>query len=242
MLEKGKIVMSVSASGPLHHALATHPPIPVLANARDETDYNLAKRHSRHVRILKRVLPMCAVLIALLFVLSAGLSFSPISEVSIDKAELRQGKLVMERPKMAGFDKNNRPYDVKAQKAIQDLTKPGTVELEVIDARLPMDTSSYADLDAQSGVYDTSTEKLLLRDTVSIKGARGMDFLLKDADIDIRTGSMQSDKPVKVTSPNTQISAESIKVEDNGRRILFKDRVKMTIIRPVERGNTPSSN
>ena len=119
----------------------------------------------------------------------------------------------MESPKMAGFDKNSRPYDVSAMQAIQDLAEPGKVWLKSIDARLPMDATSFANLDAVSGIFLTESEKLLLDNTVSIVGARGMDLLLENADIDIKSGLMKSNKPVSVTSENTKLQADSVRVE-----------------------------
>jgi len=207
---------------------------------RGERDFARARRHSTIVRGLKGILPICAIAIVVVFGASTLLSFNPIEEVSIDSAGLKDGKLVMEKPKMAGFDKNNRPYDVTASQAIQDLTRPGIVELKAIDARLPMDATSFAEIDAKTGFYDTNKETLLLKDDVVIKGARGMDILLKDANIDMKSGSMKSDNPVKVTSDDANISADSVQVKENGKRIVFKNRVKMTITRPVARGTETS--
>ena len=69
-----------------------------------------------------------------------------------------------------------------------------------------------------------------------------MDISLQDANIDIKTGIMESDNPVNVQSKNTNISADSVRVEDGGERILFNNRVKMTIVRPVERGASEQGN
>ena len=149
----------------------------------------------------------------------------------------------MKEPKLAGVDKNDRAYDVRAFRAIQDLTNPGTVELEKIDAKLPIGANAFAHVDADAGSYDTTNEKLNLRDNVTVKSARGMNIAMEEADIDIKTGEMVSQKPVSVTSNDADISANSVKVTDNGKRILFKDRVKMTIRRTTPPPqNNPSSN
>ena len=113
------------------------------------------------------------------------------------------------------------------------MNNPDIVELVKIDAKLPMDATSFANVDANSGTYDTKGETLKLHDDIVIKGARGMDIYLNDADIDMKSGSMISNNPVKVLSKDANISADSVKVEDNGKRIVFQNRVKMTITRPV---------
>ena len=232
----------MDATAAMHSQSAALDGQPEIANKRSTRDFNRARRHSLLVAVLKKILPIGAVAITVSFAASAILSYSPVSDVSIGGAALKDGKLVMNAPKMAGFNKENRPYDVKASKAIQDLDKPGLVELELIDARLPMDATTFADVDANSGTYDTNNEKLNLRDNVLIKGARGMDIQLMDADIDMKSGSLVSSNPVQVTSPDTDITADSVQVEDNGKRIIFKKRVKMTIKKPVSRGVKPQPN
>jgi lipopolysaccharide export system protein LptC len=215
---------------------------PVHANMRSTVEFASAKRHSRIVAMLKTLLPLSAIAISALFVMFATTTNLPFADVAVDRIGLKQGKLVMERPKMAGFDKNNRPYDVRALQAIQDLSQPGKVLLKSIEAKLPMDATSFATVDASSGIFDTTSERLSLQDRISIVGARGMDLLLLDADIDIKSGTMESAKPVKVTSESTRLAADSVRVEQSGKRIVFDKRVKMTIIRPVKRGNSTAGN
>ncbi len=209
---------------------------PQQANRRDDRDFSRARRHSRMVRGLRQLLPISALVVIGIFIGSTLFTYSPVSELSIDSAGLKDGKLVMEQPKMAGFDKNNRPYDVSATKAIQDVSKPGMIELVSIDAKLPMDATSFADVDAQIGFYDTNNETLVLKKDVTIKGARGMDILLEEANFNMKTGGMTSDMPVVVNSKDINISADSVSVEKGGQRIVFKKRVKMTITRPLVRG------
>ena len=202
------------------------------ANVRSSRDFAKARRHSKVVAILKKLLPAGAVFVVLSFATSAIISYNPIAEQLISQVGLEDGKLVMKEPEMAGFDKNERAYKVQAHRAIQDLTKPGTVELEKIDATLPIGTSAFAHVDADAGTYDTKSEKLNLRKNITVKSARGMNIAMEEADIDMKTGEMVSQKPVSVVSDDADISADSVSVHDNGKRIVFKRRVKMTIKRP----------
>ncbi|MEP0940205.1 MAG: LPS export ABC transporter periplasmic protein LptC [Rhizobiaceae bacterium] len=215
---------------------------PAHANMRSPDDFSRAHSHSKRVALLKKALPIVALLIIVAFVLMAMTTRIPIANLTVDEIGLKEGKLVMQKPKMAGFDKKSRPYDVRALQAIQDLAKPGMVLLKTIDAKLPMSATSFADIVAKSGIYDTTKEQLLLKDNVKIKGARGMDILLQDANINVKTGVMESQNPVTVTSKNTNLSADSVRVEGGGERIYFNSRVKMTIIRPVKRGTAEQGN
>ena len=209
------------------------------ANMRDSVDFSRARRHSIFVKLLKIVLPISAAALVVFFAASSILSYVPVSGASVEKVGLNDGKLVMNKPKLSGYDKKNRPYDVKAATAIQDLKKPGLIELKTIDANLPLDATSIARVNAESGTYDSTNEKMELRNNVTIKGARGMNISMQEALIDMKSGSMVSGKPVTVDSGETDISANSLRVEDNGKRVIFKDNVKMIIKRPISRGVKP---
>ncbi len=212
------------------------------ANRRDDADFRHARRHSLLVRIMKMVFPTVAALCILSFVAVAAISYVPISDFSIGGASLKDGRLIMETPKMAGFDGKGRPYDVRARRAMQDISKPKIIELIRIDADLPMDQKSTAKLTAEEGTYDSEAETLQLRNNIEIRGARGMDIDLQSADIDIRSGKLVSTKPVKVVSDTSAISAQWVEVEDNGKRIVFRDKVRVVITRPVERGASPAEH
>ena len=207
-----------------------------VANLRGADEFKSARHHSLLVRLLRKILPAVAIVSSLTFVALAAVSYVPIGDVSVGGASLRDGRLVMETPKMAGFDAKGQPYDVKAQRALQDLSKPDLIELEKINANIPMDKTSFAKLTADEGTYDSEAEKLQLRKNILIKGARGMDIDLESADIDVRTGSLKSMKPVRVVSDTSQVSAQSVEVQDSGKRIIFRERVRVTITQPVERG------
>jgi len=215
---------------------------PRFANQRSESDFRKARIHSGRVSKLKKILPVTALFLTVGFAASAMISFVPNVDVSISGSALEGGKLVMKEPKMAGFDKNNRAYDVKASRAIQDLSVPSIVMLETIDALVPMDAKNMADVSADNGEYNSESENLILRNNVLIKGARGMDIKLEEASIDMKSGKMESFKPVVVTSKDSDLTADSVLVEDNGARIVFKNRVRMTIRKPVSRGKITTEN
>ncbi|MEM1317560.1 MAG: LPS export ABC transporter periplasmic protein LptC [Pseudomonadota bacterium] len=210
-----------------------------VANRRTAEDFAKAQRHSKAVRISRRALPGIAAFMVVLFVGQAVWNWTPMGNIQVLSAAISNGKLVMEEPKLKGVDADNRPYDVKAARAVQDLAKPGFFELTAIDAKLPIDASSFAQVDAGSGIYDQKAETMRLFNTVVVTGARGMDIQMDDADIDIKSGTLTSDKPVTVKSGETTIDAASVEVQDNGKRVIFKERVKMVINRPIKRGTSP---
>lgn len=201
-----------------------------VANQRSRGDFERARRHSKIVSLLKRVLPVTAVLISITFVIIVSLSLSPLANLALELGAFRDGKLVMDAPKLSGFDSKNRPFDLVAARAMQDLTKPDVIFLENIDATVPMDAQDSVDINASAGIYETKKEVLRLSKQILIKGARGLDVTLQSADIDMNEGVLVSNQPIKIESKDSLLTASSVRVEDNGKRIVFKDKVKLTIL------------
>ncbi|MEM9676536.1 MAG: LPS export ABC transporter periplasmic protein LptC [Pseudomonadota bacterium] len=208
--------------------------------ARGERDHITARNHSRLVKTLKWTLPMLVVGTIGMFGASIAMNLVPNVEVTMDSSLIEDGRVVMKNPRMKGVDKQNRAFEVIATRAITDLANPAEVELEGIDAKVPVNATTFADVKADQGFYNNTEEVLLLRNNVRMSGARGMDISMEDARINMKDGTLASDKPVEVTSQQADISANAISVEDNGARIVFTERVRMTIKQPVARGQEPS--
>ena len=201
----------------------------VFENQRSEEDFSRAERHSARVTLLRKALPIAAIVIIVGFVAISFVTAPRIGNVSVESADIEGGKLIMNSPVMAGFDEKNRPYDVKARRAIQDLSKPNLVKLEEIDAVLPSQDGGSARIKAQTGDYDTEKETLKLLGKIDITTSQAMVIKLQQADIDMKTGTLNSSKPVRVTTTDTTITSDQVEVTDNGKNILFRDRVRMTI-------------
>lgn len=207
--------------GDLAHALP--------AGHRDPRAFARARRHSLTVAVLKRALPLVAVAITGGFAAAAMLSDAFDAPVAVANGDLAQGRIVMKSPELSGFDKDNRPFALKAAHAAQDTGTPSVVALAEIDGRIPTTGKAFADIGAKSGLYDADKEILKLSDGIRVDGMQGLDMRLKEAKFDMRAGTMRSDAPVTVRSKDTAIKADSVRVFESGKRILFKQRVRMVI-------------
>ena len=72
-------------------------------------------------------------------------------------------KITMQQPRMAGFTRDQRQYEMTAQAAAQDLTKPDLVELQGIQAEMEMQDKHRHRHDRKSGIFDTKSEILTLQ-------------------------------------------------------------------------------
>lgn len=189
--------------------------------------YTQARRHSARVRLLRRVIPIGAALAIALVITFAWLNpFGRAGGVSMGPFSLSGTKITMEHPRLTGYRKDTRPYEVTATAALQDVRKPTLIELNEMKARVAMDDSgAMVRLEAATGVFDTQKEQLELRQDVRVRTDSGQSALLKSASIDFKAGTVASREPVTVTLTNGTIDADGLDVTENGKMVSFIGRV-----------------
>lgn len=200
-----------------------------ISAGREAVEFEKASRHSGRVRRLKIILPIIAAIVVVGFIGAVALRNIGLPSINIGSLNLDDGKLVMEHPRLSGMDGDQRPYSLTAEKAIQDLSKPKSIELDVITAKLPMENDVYADITADNGVYNSEKKTLVMNGKVTLKTDNGMEINLVDVDVDIGTGSLQTSNPISLKTENATITADSLRVENSGERIIFEKRVRMTL-------------
>lgn len=189
-----------------------------------------ARRHSRRVGLLKVGLPVVALLLIAVFAGWAWLSAPKGFTADVAGSAVKDGKLVMANPKLNGFTKDNLPYAMTAERAIQDLSDTSRIALEKIDARLPIEAESWADIVADSGIFDNENNTLDVTSPMTIKTNEGMLAQLQSAFVDMKTGKITSSDPVSISMNGSTLDADTMFVEDRGKIIVFKNRVRMTIL------------
>jgi lipopolysaccharide export system protein LptC len=212
----------------------------VFAGGRnDERVFRAAVRHSRRVRILRVAIPT-GVAVAVLAALIATTWLKPLrmlAKVPIDISNLVVSgtKITMQQPRLAGYTNDNRHYDLTAQAAAQDLTKPDVIELHGIRANVEMKDKVSYEITAKSGVYNSRTEMLTLQNNIVVTSSEGDRARLSEAVIDIRGGKMMSEKPVEVSGAEWTLSGNRMEISEGGALIRFERGVTMTLM-PVGSG------
>ena len=204
----------------------TQPPVP---GSRAEDVFARAQRHSRRVRWLKLWLPGVAIAGVIGFIGWSYLSIPTVAGINIEGAAISDGKLVMANPKLDGFTKDKLPYTMTALRAVQDLKDTNVIRLEDIDAKLPVDPKNTANVVAKSGVYDNGKNTLVFDSPMTVTTTDGMTAKLNSASIDMNAGSMSTGDPVEILLNGSRITALSMNMADNGRVIVFENRVRVDI-------------
>ena len=194
--------------------------------------FRAARRHSRRVRVLRVFLPAAGVgAIAGLFALTQlGLPL-PLGLAAL-RLIITPDAVIMENPKLTGFDGSDREYSVAAARAVQPMATVDQLDLETIEATINVVGQGITTITAGSGFYDHGARTLRLEGGIAVNAEAGYALRMEDADIDFLAGTMHSGKPVRVIYADSEITSERFSVTDGGGRLLFEGRVRTTIMPP----------
>lgn len=193
-----------------------------------------AERHSRLVRRLRWLLPGLAVTAFGLFVVTSWLA-TLVEGVSIGPLRLQGTSLVMETPRLTGFDSQRRPYELTAVRARQDVREPRRVELERLDARMGLAANGSVRVVADRGFYDGEKETFRAEGNVRVTSTLGYEMLLEEAFVDIRAQTMVSERPVEGRYGQDRIFADRLQSSRSGEVVVFEGNVQV-IFHPREDG------
>jgi lipopolysaccharide export system protein LptC len=191
--------------------------------------YRLATRHSSRVRFLKVALPVMAVIIAAIFaVVSIVRTYLP-ADLQVESATIEDGKIVMRNPAISGRNKDGISYSMKAERALQDMKQPDVLTLENIKAKMPVNESTIAEVVAATGVYDRGRNLLDMTAPFTINLNTGLEAAFRSAHLDIDGGSMATEEPVSIRSREASIVAQSLRMTDKGRVVVFEGKVVVDV-------------
>ena len=197
-----------------------------------ERRFRDALRHSQSVRNLRIAIPVAS--IVALVVVTLAVWLNPLRLVGKLPAEfgglaIAGTKIMMEAPRMAGYTRDGRSYEMTAEHGAQDITKPDTVELTGIHGKVELEDKSVVDLSASRGIYDTKSETIALDQHIALVTTNGYRMRLKEAVVDTRMGHVVSNKPVEVQMTDGLLDSNTFEVVENGALLRFGGGVTMTI-------------
>jgi lipopolysaccharide export system protein LptC len=195
--------------------------------------FAIAARHSQMVRILRITVPAAVILslsaILLVSVYNPFRMLMPKLPMDMSNLVVSGTKVTMESPHMAGYSQDQRPYEVWANTAIQDVTDPDHVELHTLRGKMLMEDQSTVTLEAVNGLMDTKQQLLDLHKDIYVQTTNGYEAWLSQAFVDMNKNTVTSDEHVDVKWADGKISADTMKVTNGGETVRFDGHVVMNI-------------
>jgi lipopolysaccharide export system protein LptC len=210
-----------------------------------EARFRVAARHSRMVRALRVAVP-AAVILAMAAIVAISI-FNPfrllLPTLPVDMGSLVVSgtKITMESPHLSGYTPDQRPYEVWAKTATQDVTDPDHVDLRALRAKVLMeDQSTTVTLDAQNGLMDTKQQILDLHKDIFLQSSSGYEARLSQALVDMGKGTVSSDEHVDVKLLNGTLTADKLRIIGGGEVVRFEGNVVMNLDKlPDESASSP---
>jgi lipopolysaccharide export system protein LptC len=190
-----------------------------------------AQRHSRNVRRLRVAIPaVMAAGVAAMMLASWLDPLRILARLPTDSGRLviSGTKITMESPKLSGFTKDSRPYELNARSAAQDITNPDIVELTDIRAKLETRDKSPINVTAVDGQYNRKSGILKLSRDVMLTTPE-YQVNLTEATVDTGSSHVVSNHPVQVKMLQGVLHSNRLEVTNGGEVVLFEGNVKLTL-------------
>lgn len=191
-----------------------------------------AARHSRRVRMLRVAVPA-----AIVAILGATILVRWIDPLKVlvrlpneaGKLVISGSKITMESPKLSGYTRDRRWYELNAKAAAQDITKPDLVELQEIRAKVETEDKNTITLSSVAGMFNRKAGVLTLNNNILLKSSSGYEMHLQEAVVDTGSGHIVSNKPVAVFTQDATLNADRLEIEKSGEVVRFIGGVVMNL-------------
>jgi lipopolysaccharide export system protein LptC len=201
---------------------------------RNDTDrvVRIARRHSLLVRFMRIGLPLGVIIGLTALVLVTYFKpmqiFDKLPSLS-GNLGIQGSKITMQLPRIAGFTRDSRAYELTAENAVQDIATPDVIELQKLRAKMEMQDRDVVNMTANAGTYNTKGDKIILRDQIVVTSGQGYSARLREAAVDMKQGNVVSDLPVEVTLPNGLLLSNGMEIAESGAVIRFNRGVVLTL-------------
>ena len=135
----------------------------------------------------------------------------------------------MESPHLSGYTPDQRPYELWAKTAVQDVTNPDLVELNKLRTKVLMQDGSTTFLDSLTGLFDNKQQTLELHKDIFVQTTTGYEARLTQAFVDLVRNTVDSDEHVDVKLTNGTVSSDRLHITGGGEVIIFEGNVVMHI-------------
>ena len=193
--------------------------------------YRSPSRYTSIVRLLRWLLPLCALALAVFLLLWPTFNLIelpnviPISGLEQPTAE----RSTMTNVRFLGTDSEGRPFTIRALRAWHDSERDGMVFLEGVSGSIVVGDDGWTSLVAESGHFEQTSQLLTLESSVRVVSSSGYRLESERVLIDLEQGMAHSDSMVKSTGPSGELDAAGFVVSDHGGKFTFSGDVEISL-------------
>lgn len=139
--------------------------------------------------------------------------------------------------RIAGFDNEKQPYEVTAKKGYQDKEVANLVHMEDLAGTFRRGTGQSYKVFSATGLYNSKAKEMDLEGKVRIIEAGRFTATMEKAHIEMETKNLVANVPVLVEMDSGTITANGLKISNDGKNILFLNGVKARFTETVKKGD-----
>ena len=155
----------------------------------------------------------------------------------VDSKKALPGQMAASSSTFTGFDKNQQPYKINAQSALQDEKDQNLVHLKKVSGQFRRTGGENLLLAANRALYDSDAKTLKLTGDVKLASQGRYTARMQEALVTVKSRQLVANVPVVVTFENGIIYANRLEITDGGKRILFSKRIKARFGGAGKKGN-----
>lgn len=202
----------------------------VSKRADRDTITKMNRRYSAFVKSLRYILPLLALVMTAIVLTwnEAGQRNAPLKkEDLLPQSANIQNELL--KPVFNSVDKNNQPFTVTADRAVQNRENPDLIELTKPVAALAQNDGSKINGDALSGLYAQKEQKLNLEGTVRLAHSNGYTLTTEEMRIDLVTQKAYSGRDVHIEGPAGTLDATGLEGDGITGDLIFTGPAKIIL-------------
>lgn len=191
----------------------------------------LGSRYSRFVSLMKILLPLVAAALVLL-VIAWPQTQSEDNSFRVSLAAIPEGDADepgMTRARFVGTDAKDQPFVITADSAVPLQDRTDQVKLTALQADITVSGGTWVSMMSGEGLFDRTRQHLALLGGVDLFADSGFEMHTEAADIDLALGVARGEAPVTAHGPLGTLSADSFRLEQEGRTLFFQGNVRMTV-------------
>lgn len=189
-----------------------------------------ARRHTSAVRLMRLAFPVAAVGVVAYYALSLAANFTFGSgQLRLGPVEITADDLTMKNPSYFGVTQDGGRYEVRAKKAILELSQTAPIKLLDIDGDMIQANQVKTLLKARRGLFDNNKNELELFDGIEIDASNGMRARLTRAMVYAKENRIVSKEPVMVSSPTGVIRGATMTMNTATSQATFIGNVSVRL-------------
>lgn len=200
-------------------------------SARQRASAGDALRYSRFVAVMKRILPVGAVVLMASVIVYSLMPRHQERYLQMQQTGVVSSDLTMTKPSFTGADEKGNPYKITAAEVIQDPKAKDKMraELKQVDADMQFANEGWISASAGHGYIDAQAGTLTLDGGLSIFTDNGYELHTPSANAFIKTNILEGTATVSGHGPLGEFRADRFHFDRLHKQLKLNGHVHMTL-------------